>query len=125
MLSRFIRVRLRKEFMHCYPGAPEPVKFLRNMHRHELHVTVTISVNHNDRDLEFIMVKRNLDEVLSVMVKNCVPETSCEDIAQGLLEHCRQVYGHNKRSVAVEVTEDGENGAILSWKEDEYDKNND
>jgi len=66
--NKMIWVTFRKEGIHCYPAAAtDPnlasgdaydVSFLPNPHRHIFHFRVWISVQHNDRDIEFIQFKR-------------------------------------------------------------------
>lgn len=114
MYKRMIQVSTQKEFFHRYPGAPDEVAFLRTLHRHMLHFKVSIEVFHNDRDLEFIMVKRRLENYLDVYLTCTEERTSCEDVAIHLIKIMHEWYG--VRSVTVEVMEDGENGAIVSWE---------
>lgn len=117
-------VTFQREGIHCYPAAAtDPnlktgdkydVSFLANPHRHIFHFTVSIEVFHNDRDLEFIQVKRWLEglygsdqTVLSLDYK------SCEMIAEELYDHIRFKYPN--RSVKIEVSEDKENGCTILW----------
>lgn len=110
---RHITIKFQFEGIHRWPDAPEEVKFLRDLHRHMFHVEAMIEVKHNDRDLEFIMVKRALEEYVQ-RNKNDWPETiSCEQIAEGLIHYIDQLYGGD-RSISVNVSEDGENGATVS-----------
>ena len=108
-MIRWIVAKTQVEFIHCWPEAPEEVKFLRDPHRHMLHIECKMSVKHNDRDLEFIMVKRQIEELLKN--KKWELRTSCEDVAEYLIDAIQYCYG--KRKVVVSVFEDGENGAIL------------
>jgi len=58
---------LQLDGMHNWPDAqahfPE-VGFLSNMHRHIWHITAKKRVYHDDRDVEFIMFKRDIEEYL-------------------------------------------------------------
>ena len=65
--DRMIWVRFEKEGIHKYPAALEDpkladVSFLGYPHRHIFHFRVSISVFHNDRDIEFIQFKRWLED---------------------------------------------------------------
>lgn len=104
-LSRYVIVKLQFEGYHQWSDCPiEDVSFLRNLHRHIFHVTATKEVTHNDRDVEIIMLKRNILSYLSGQPIN-FGNNSCEDIAEILI---------NKFDlISCEVLEDGENGAIL------------
>ena len=121
--ERKIWVTFRKEGMHKYPAAAtDPalatgdeydVSFLANEHRHIFHFRVWIDVFHNDRDIEFIQVKRWLenlykDGILSLDYK------SCEMIADDLYINIAARY--SKRAVWIEVSEDGENGCLIKYE---------
>ena len=62
--KRYIKVSFQKEGVHFFPGADtnpkyatgdwDDVSFLGYPHRHMFHFYVTLGVEHNDRDVEFI-----------------------------------------------------------------------
>ena len=121
--QRKIWVTFRKEGMHCYPAAAtDPllntddeynVAFLANPHRHIFHFGVWIDVWHNDRDIEFIQFKRWLenlyrDSTLSLDFKSC--EMMSDDL------YIQIANRHPGRSVWIEVSEDGENGAFIKYE---------
>lgn len=100
------------EGFHCWPDAPPEVNFLRYPHRHIFHVTAVKAVQHGDRDIEFILLKRHIEASISEKLKS--PEVnswSCEHWAQWLIDT------HDLESAVV--SEDNENGAILSRIEQE------
>ena len=115
--ERMIWVRFEKEGIHKYPAALEDpqladVSFLGYPHRHIFHFRVSISVFHNDRDIEFIQFKRWLenlfrDSTLSLDYK------SCEMIADDLYTEIATRYPG--RDVWIEVAEDGENGCLIKY----------
>ncbi len=107
-MTRFIEVRHRFEGFHRWAQAPEQVKFLRDLHRHEFHVRLRMQVSHNERELEFILVKRWLAILL---IEVATAESSCESIAEFILKEAKDRYGF--RGMECEVSEDGENGAVL------------
>ncbi len=107
-------VRLQFEGVHHWPGVVEhpelePVHFLAALHRHIFHVTAKKAVSHSDRDVEIIMLKRNIQEYLHrrYFTENAnahfLKNASCEMIAEELLKYFGLEY--------CEVLEDGENGA--------------
>ena len=110
-MIRWAKITARFEGFHHYPAAPVGVRFLANLHRHEFHVTVFLEQFHNDRDVEYILLKRWVQHYCNDY-SLLMPETSsCEDIAENLARELRQKY--ENRRVMVEVTEDGENGALI------------
>lgn len=110
--SRTIFITLQKEGIHRYPDAPEGVEFLRSPHRHIFHFRIDIDVFHNDRDIEFILFKRELESLYSAATLQ-VDYKSCEMLAEDLIDYISKKYPDRK--VTVEVSEDGENGATLQF----------
>ena len=110
--SRTIFVTFQKEGIHRYPAAPAGVEFLQHPHRHIFHFRVTLQVNHNDRDVEFIMFKRELENLYKEATLQ-VDYKSCEMLAEDLIEYISGKYP--ERDIAVEVSEDGENGATVTY----------
>ncbi len=113
--KREIFVTFEKEGIHKYPAAlTDPkladVSFLGHPHRHMFKFRVTVEVTHNDRDIEFILFKRELEGLYVGDVMK-IDYKSCEMLAEELINYILDKYPG--RSVTVEVSEDGENGAIL------------
>lgn len=105
-------VTLAIEGLHNWPNAqnvfPE-VGFLSDLHRHIFHITLKKEVFHDDRDIEFIMFKRDVEKYLHERYYrndarcHMFGPMSCEMIAKELIEQFGCVY--------VSVWEDNENGA--------------
>ena len=115
--SRSIFVQFSKEGIHKYPAAlTDPaladVSFLGYPHRHIFHFKVTIDVFHNDRDIEFILFKRELESQYSNQTLQ-MDFKSCEMLAEDLITYIANKYPG--RRICVEVSEDTENGAILEY----------
>ena len=110
----FIKIRTEFEGYHFYPGAgkiDERIKFLENCHRHTFKVEVKISVTHLDRELEFFLVKWNLQDFIKSGNYN---HKSCEMIATDILEnHLLPAYG--ERYYEITVSEDGESDGIIEY----------
>ena len=118
--QRQIWITWQREGIHKYPAAlTDPaladVQFLGYPHRHMFHFRVWIDVFHNDRDLEFIQFKRWCESlyhgqgaVLSLDHK------SCEMMADDLYIQIASRYPG--RVVHIEVSEDGENGALIRYE---------
>jgi hypothetical protein len=111
-LTKKIKIQTQFEGEHCWPDAPPEVSFLRNRHRHVFHVTAIIKVDHDDRDLEFFIVKRDLQKFISNEFPMNLGAASCEMIATTILYYLVNTW--TKGSVSVEVSEDGENSAIVA-----------
>jgi hypothetical protein len=121
--QRRIWVTFQKEGIHCYPAAAtDPalktddeydVSFLCAPHRHIFHFRVWIDVFHDDRDIEFIQFKRWLENLYRQGTVQ-LDYKSCEMMADDLY---LQIAGrYPGRAVWIEVSEDGENGALIKYE---------
>jgi len=120
--NKMIWVTFRKEGIHKYPAALESpelktgdeydVSFLGYPHRHIFHFKVWISVEHSDRAIEFIQFKRWLENLYNQGTLQ-LDYKSCEMMAENLYEQIAAKYPG--REVWIEVSEDGENGALIKF----------
>jgi len=120
--KRMIYVTFTKEGIHCYPdaltnsnlatGDKYDVSFLGYPHRHIFHFRVSISVSHNDRDIEFIQFKRWLESLYSDKVLE-LDRKSCEMISDDLYLLIANKYPN--RDIHIEVSEDNENGCKIEY----------
>ena len=116
--QRSIWVTFSKEGVHRYPGADtdpklatgdwDDVSFLGYPHRHIFHFRVYIQVEHNDRDVEFILFKRDVQKYIDNMAED-QKNKSCEMISDALNNAI--VKDYPGRKVIIEVGEDNENGS--------------
>ena len=103
-------ISLKVEGLHRWPDCNiQEVNYLANLHRHTFGITCWHDVNHDNRDIEFIQLKHQVEDWLRERfwkpVPNCLVfgAMSCEMIAKELIkEFCFD---------RVTVDEDGENGA--------------
>ena len=111
-MKTYVIVRLQVDGVHNFPKAAQlfpEVGFLADMHRLMFHIEAKVEVFHDNRDKEFIMLKRDIEEYLKKRYYRPVGRThhfgpmSCEMIAREILEkfNCK----------SVQVWEDLENGA--------------
>lgn len=126
-IVKLITVRHSFNALHRWVEAPPEVSFLRNAHRHEFTVCLTVEVTHGDRQVEFFILQKFLatcvrrlfgTQGLHTVGKDDSPELnlglpivyhSCEDMAEAvLLDFERMGY----KVSAVSVSEDGENEGI-------------
>lgn len=116
-VTKTIWVRFQREGIHKYPAAlTDPalaeVSFLGHPHRHMFHFEVELQVFHDDRDVEFILFKRELEKVydegtLQLNHKSC--EMLCDDLASYVLNM------YPNRNLRISVSEDNENGATATY----------
>ena len=109
-MHKRIFVTWQKEGIHQYPGAPKGVEFLQYPHRHMFHFKVEIDVFHDDREIEFILFKRELEGLHADGILE-LDHKSCEMMAESLINYIEEYYPD--RATKVEVYEDNENGAIV------------
>jgi hypothetical protein len=111
---RYITVRGQYEGFHAYENAPDEVAFLKSSHRHLFKWEATIEVHHDDRELEFFMVKMALEQRVLPFITMKSNLGSCEQQAESILDGLVNLYGEN-RVYSVSVSEDGENDGIVDW----------
>jgi hypothetical protein len=106
MISIFIQFRFVA--FHKWPDAPERYAYLGNLHRHEFHVRAVMEVSHENRAVEFIELKENIRTATIEKRYDIATECwSCETWAKHILNL-------RKDFIEVTVSEDGENGAIVT-----------
>ena len=113
MIKTFIKVRTQFEGFHHYPKAGEidpRIQFLENNHRHIFKVEVKIGVTHLDRELEFFLVKWEIENFIQSGNQN---HKSCEMIALDIVEFVQHKFGD--RYCEVVVSEDGESDGIVEY----------
>lgn len=115
-----IGIRFSVEGIHNYPTASQDfddrVKFLEFPHRHNFGVEAVLPVYHDNRDTEFILLKRQVIEFLNEKYYNLdfamlyFGSMSCEMIAKEIMVN----FGFKM----VKVDEDGENYAIVELQDE-------
>jgi len=121
-LDNMIWVTFQKEGIHKYPaalddpslatGGWDDVSFLGYPHRHIFHFKVSMEVFHDDRDVEFIQLKRWLERLYSDGTLD-LDYKSCEMISDDLAAKIGEKYPD--RHIIIEVSEDGENGSYATY----------
>ena len=120
--KRQIWVTFQKEGIHCYPAAAtDPalatgdeydVSFLASPHRHIFHFQVWIDVVHNDRDIEFIQLRRWLENLYGANTLS-LNSKSCEMLAEEL--YLQVAVKYPDCDVRIDISEDNINGALLEF----------
>lgn len=109
------------EGVHCYPEAPEPVAYLRVPHRHIFGVKVEVQVFDDDREIEFILLKHQVNGWLRSHFDGDgvwqMGRLSCEQVCRGILKFLFDYLEYPaQRYMSVTVDEDGENGATVAGR---------
>jgi hypothetical protein len=113
-LKTTVLIKLSIDACHNFPLAADlfpEVDFLADRHRHMFHFKIECYVSHDDRQIEFLMLKRDILDYLLETYYDYGTRThefgarSCEMLATEILN-----YFSAKR---VEVWEDDENGAAV------------
>jgi hypothetical protein len=124
MLTRFIEVRTQVEGLHHWPAAPAPEGYLAHPHRHLFVVELSISVDHDDRELEINAVTRWVSDQLASYATPPADggpmdfgTQSCEQLATRLVEAVTDRYRPHRR-VRCAVLEDGLLGGGVEWHPD-------
>ena len=118
-MERIIVVKTQYEGIHCWPEAPDEVKFLRSLHRHIFNVEVEVEVHNDDRDIEFIMLKHQINHWLSLQFDDDgvwqMGRLSCEQVAEMVIDLVQEKLNDKERVISCYVDEDGENGAKVVY----------
>lgn len=112
MNKTYICVKFDFEGYHHWADAPNEVDFLRKPHRHLFKGEVKLPVTHNDRQLEFFIVKRFLQNFVADTYEFNLGQTSCEMMCEDVLKAIQEKFSLRK-DVSVSISEDGENGSVV------------
>ena len=110
-MKKYVVIKTAFPALHRYPDNKETsTMFLQFTHRHVFHVTVKYRVEDNNREVEFLKMKELIDKYIQrdYAYKN-MGSKSCEDICDEIACYTGAVY--------VSVFEDNENGAEVSYEE--------
>lgn len=116
MRKNTVWVTFQKEGIHRYPDAENipGVEFLAFPHRHIFHFRVELRVFHEDRDIEFILLKRELESLFAERTLQ-IDYKSCEMLANDVVDYLLACDKYKDRDIAVTVSEDEENGATVTY----------
>ena len=115
-----ISIKTNIEGFHFWKNAPKEVGFLKYPHRHIFYFHVAISVLHDDRELEFFIFKKFINDCIDFIwiehglnLWNKCDEMSCEMISNELAKMINKKY--SKRDIVIRVSEDDENGSFIEY----------
>lgn len=120
--KQFVYVQFQKEGYHCFPEAGTEAAFatgdmydvshLAYKHMHYFYFKVYVEVNHDNRDIEFIQLRRWLESLYSTNTLD-LNSKSCEMIAADLYTHIHTKYPNS--DVKIDVSEDNINGCLAEF----------
>ena len=111
-MKKVVGIKTSIEGFHAFEKAEEvfgpDVAFLAIRHRHNFGIQLEKEVFHNERDCEFILLKRNIEKYIEDQYGKPAEfgNMSCESIAEELLR--------SFNATMVQVDEDGENYAKVT-----------
>ncbi|OGS40589.1 MAG: hypothetical protein A3K77_07575 [Euryarchaeota archaeon RBG_13_31_8] len=114
-IETYIEIPFSFYFKHKYKDAPKQVSFLRQKHPHDFDCLITIETFHNERELEFYMVREYLNSQINTIKRNIKETASCECISDVLEQLLRKKYG-KKRAIIIRVKEDNKYGSLKIYK---------
>lgn len=104
-----MKIEIKDKFLgtHYWTGCPyKEVAFLKNEHHHDFYINICCEVKHNDRDIEFIMLRIWL---IKFMNKFYLKENeifrfsgrSCEMISEDIKKNLIKDFGDKNWKVSV------------------------
>lgn len=106
MTDTTISTTVRLVGFHNWPDPTMGREYLGATHRHQFHVTPTVAVGHDNRDVEF----HDLRDIVTDWWEEQQGARSCEMMARRLIAHLED---QGLTVVKAEVSEDGEDGATV------------
>ena len=121
--KKFVYVTIQREGYHCFPeAATDPryatgdeydVSHLAHRHMHYFYIKVWVEVQHSNRDIEFIQLRRWLENLYGKGTLS-LDSKSCEMIAEDLYDQLSDRYADSE--IRIDVSEDNINGAYLVFQ---------
>lgn len=118
----FVYVSIQKEGYHCFPEAATNPQFatydeydvshLANKHFHYFFIKVWVEVTHNNRQIEFIQLRRWLNSLYNESTLE-LNNKSCEMIIDDLYKVISEKYPNV--DIKIDVSEDNINGAYSEF----------
>lgn len=104
VLKKFVVIKTQFPAIHRYPEATGQTAYLKHPHRHVFYVVMKWEVQDNNREIEFLKKKTEMNQFIQQELYNQnIGNLSCEDLAEML-----SITFHAN---FVSVFEDNENGA--------------
>lgn len=104
---RYLHIKCQFEAVHYWPSAP--VEVFGTPHLHVFTCEVKLEVYHNEREVELLDLRREVERFCRENWNLAVSPDSCETMAEAVLAHLCDLFP--SRSVKVGVFEMPEAGA--------------
>lgn len=118
----FVYVTFQKEGYHAYPAAlTDPllatgdhfdVSHLGHRHMHYFYFKIWVAVSHNDRQIEFIQLRRWLEQLYDGGTLE-LNNQSCEMISDNLYTKISEKFPGTE--IRIDVSEDNINGSYVEY----------
>jgi hypothetical protein len=103
---KYVYCTFQRGGVHQWNNASGKVEYLRNLHHHYFFFKVWVSVDSDDREIEFILLRGELESFVNTLGEKV---GSCEMMIREILNYLRDKYPHRKYK--IDVSEEGINGA--------------
>lgn len=117
--------QFQKEGYHYFPGAAKDPKYatgdrydvshLGTKHFHYFNFKVWVQVSHDNRDIEFIQLRRWIEDQYQQGALN-MDHKSCEMLCNDLYEKLHEKYPNAE--IRIDISEEGINGAYVEYNQD-------
>lgn len=121
----FVYTQFQKEGYHYFPGADKDPKYatkdrydvshLGYKHFHYFNFKVWVEVSHDNRDIEFIQLRRWIEDQYDSQALE-MHHKSCEMLCNDLYERLHEKYPNAE--IRIDISEEGINGAYVEYKQD-------
>lgn len=122
MKKQFVYCTFQREGYHQYPGADTnpftatgdeyDVSHLALRHMHYFFFKVWVQVWHDDRDIEFIQMRRWIEELYRSEVLS-MDNQSCEMMSDALYDQLKKKYTNSE--IRIDISEEGINGSYTEY----------
>lgn len=119
----FVYCTFQKEGYHYFPGADtnpvyatggwDDVRHLGLKHMHYFNFKVWVEVSHNNRQIEFIQLRRWIENLYSTGTLE-LDHQSCEMLSDALYEKLSERYPGME--IRIDISEEGINGSYTEYQ---------
>lgn len=119
----FVYCTFQKEGYHCFPEANVDQTYVTNdeydvshlayRHMHYFNFKVWIEVTHDNRQIEFIQLRRWLENLYSTGALE-LNNQSCEMMSDALFKKLNERYPN--KEIRIDISEEGINGSYTEYK---------
>lgn len=122
MKKTFVYATFSREGYHAYPAAANDpslatgdyydVSHLAHRHMHYFYFKVWVEVTHNDRQIEFIQLRRWLENLYDTRTLE-LNNMSCEMISDALFTKISEKFPG--KEIRIDISEDNINGSYVEY----------